>query len=171
MFFDRLGMWAAACGVLLGSTAVVSALESIDKQLLFWFGLVTTVVSLTNLVVGSSAKARQYHDLVRKFSQLESDIACSADDSEKELTALECKRLEIEAEEPPKLLVLDAICHNELLVAEGRSFDSYCDIGPIQWALSDIGDWRPGSLRTRRQKQQEKADQKAATSKAAGQPS
>jgi hypothetical protein len=167
MFYDRMGMWASACGVLLGSSVVVTTLQSLNEIALRVMALLTAIFSLINLVVGSSGKARQHHDLVRKFTKLESDIICKPTPSEQDISELECRRLEIEAEEPPKLAVLDVICHNELLVAEGRDLDDYCDVGPIQRILSDVGDWRASALRTRRQKAEEAAHKSAAKAKPA----
>lgn len=117
------------------------------------------MLSMVNLVVGSTAKAREHHDLVRRFSKLESDIICKPTPSEEEMAQLECKRIEIEADEPPKLAVLDAMCHNELLVAENASFESYSDIGFFQRLFSDLGDISPSSLRTRSQKREDQAAQ------------
>ncbi len=50
------------------------------------------------------------------------------------------KRLEIEAEEEPPLRVLDVLCHNEQVLAEGRG--QLYEIGPNQKLLSQWTDWR-----------------------------
>jgi hypothetical protein len=54
------------------------------------------------------------------------------------LAAFTARRLEIEADEPPILKVLDSVCHNELLRAMGYDKSEFYRIGVVQRMLRHI---------------------------------
>ena len=119
MFFDRLNLSASAISVIFGSAAMAAMIGGLGQGWVTAAAGIVTIISTINLVVGSSRMARLHSDLARRFIELEKKITvmgASADDAVRELCAA---RLDIEAEEPPILRVLDTLCHNELMTAMG----------------------------------------------------
>ena len=113
---------------------------------LYWtlaFSSFVALFSTIDLVVGTSEMARLHSDLARRFITLEKQLVKAGNEIEESaLNDFIAQRLEIEIEEPPKLGILDIICHNELVKAMGygddeqvklnffqRRFSHYCDIG------------------------------------------
>ena len=86
--------------------------------------LLATVLLGISLVYRVSEKASLHNDLKRRFIGLEQKmIGASEDDKEKLIPAYADERLAIEAEELPIKRVLDIICHNELMRAQGYPDD------------------------------------------------
>lgn len=117
MFFDRLNLLASAVSVIFGSAAMAAMLSDLGRGWVTAAAAVVTVVSAVNLVVGSARMARLHADLARRFVDLEKAVMLSPDAADP--SPLIAARLEIEADEPPVLAVLDCICHVELMQAMG----------------------------------------------------
>lgn len=116
IFFAVVGGSAtfAAFGTAIG--------ESMPIELRLLPAALVTVLSAADLVVGSMRKAWLHADLKRRFIEIERDLLrAGADLPDSVLVELETRRLDIETDEPPVLKVLDTICYNELLRAEGYS--------------------------------------------------
>lgn len=80
----------------------------------------TSFLLMLNWVVGLTRRANTHAKLCQRFASLEQDMmpfeknrSMGADDEER----FRRRRLEIEAEEPAKLRVIDTLCHNELCEA------------------------------------------------------
>lgn len=101
-----------------------------------------TVCSSLSLVIGFSEKARDHRDFSQQFLRLKERLIAEP------LTLALCNEIKIginriDLEEPPVLVVLEQICYNEQLNAEGlpremmtkikwyqRLFANYIDIFP-----------------------------------------
>lgn len=116
-FYDRLDQITNMLSVIFGSAAVYGVLEENLKSVALVSAGLVTVLSAINLVVGSTRKAREHWDFSRRYALLEQTML--VDPSEEALRKSCAERLAIEAEEPPTLRVLDCICHNELIRADG----------------------------------------------------
>jgi len=58
--------------------------------------------------------------LARDFGELEKQMNTAGENpTEAQFIAFTNRRIEIEEEEPPKLCVLDVLCHNELIESGG----------------------------------------------------
>jgi hypothetical protein len=139
-FFDRLDQLTNMLAVILGSAAVYGVLDADHHAVALVASGIVTIVSAVNLVVGSSQRARKHDDLARQFSALEREMIC--DESEEKLAYVKRRRLEIEAEEPPVMHVLNCICHNEQMRAEGYPKEHFASIHWWQRAFSQIVDLR-----------------------------
>lgn len=107
---------------LLLSLGAVGKIISKHPEAGAWLALVVAVVSAAEMAFGFTKKARLHNDLKRRFCSLEEDL-CQyrhAPPSEASVIALECKRLKIEADEPPTKRVLNVMCHNEVCIADER---------------------------------------------------
>lgn len=117
-FFDRMSMLNTAISLVFGSAAAASVLG--DRTILaVSSGLIVTVCSSIDLVVGSAQKARLHYDLARRFIELEKQLVAMSPEDSSALCALKQTRLSIEADEPPVYRALDLLCRNEQLAADG----------------------------------------------------
>jgi hypothetical protein len=118
-FFDRLHTLSSAASLVFGS-AVVASLLGQYTAFTAAAGVVVTVFSCADLVAGSTQKARLHWDLARRFADLEKSLIKNARPDTEAMRKMQEERLSIEADEPPVLRVLDCLCYNEMIKAEGR---------------------------------------------------
>lgn len=75
----------------------------------------------------------------------------SPEPSKEIIDGVTLKRLEIEAEEPPILRVVDILCHNELLRAQGYDptieATLYYDVSPLQRFFAPLFDIRAHNIK------------------------
>ncbi len=142
--FDRLDKLANMFSVVFGSTAVFGVMERDYQALALTAAAIVTIVSAINLVVGSSLRARDHSDLARRFVDLEKELVKEGPSLDR-LKRLKVARMDIEADEPPILRVLDCLCHNEEMRAQGYPPEQLARIGWFQALLAplvDIGEHR-----------------------------
>ena len=148
-FFDRLHSLTSALSIILGSTAVVALIKDNWDYVGIPAAALVTVLSSIDLVVGYSKKARLHERLSGKFIDLEKKIISvnEAEFSDADLAHCTQDRLNIEAEEPPAKNVLDSICHNEMLRAQGiRDASEYVRITTLQRLLAQFCDYRQNEI-------------------------
>lgn len=148
MFFDRLHKVTNGIGVVLGSAAVFTALKEIYPFLTILSAATIALFSAMDLIIGTAQMARLHTDLARRFIVLEKEMVMADEVSAETLKRLRAERLDIEAEEPPVLHVLNTICHNELMRAMGYEEGEMVRIAPIQRALAPFFDFQEHRLQT-----------------------
>jgi hypothetical protein len=137
-FFDRLDKISNMMSLIFGSVAVYGTLQkNAENVALIASGLVTVFASV-NLVLSSAIRARDHADFTRKYVELEKLMLGA--ESEERLLKVAARRLSIEAEEPPVLHVLNAICHNETMRAMGYAKEDLTKIGPLQRLVAQFFD-------------------------------
>lgn len=144
-FFDWLHNTTTFLCAVSGTATIATILGKFDQSVSISFALCVTVFSMIDLVIGSPRAARLYDDLARRFIALEKQLMLS----EKSLAALDAvtlQRLNIEAEEPPVLRVLNAVCYNEVTASLGYSRDKFIRITWFQHLFRHIMDLMPNSL-------------------------
>lgn len=146
MFFDRLHKVTNGIGVVLGSAAVFTALKEIYPFLTILSGVTIALFSALDLIIGTAQMARLHTDLARRFIQLEKAMIMVDEASTDALKSFTAERLDIEAEEPPVLHVLNTICHNELMRAMGYEEEEMVRIAPMQRFLSPFFDFKEHQL-------------------------
>lgn len=147
-FFERLGHIKDAMSVIFGSAVIYGVLKEAELQgLAVLSAVLVTILSGVDLVIGSSRMANLHHDLARRFIVLEKSLSMveAEDVTSEDVHKWTGSRLDIEAEEPPIFRVLDAMCHNELLRAEGYK-SGFVRIGFMQRLFAHIYDFSPDSL-------------------------
>lgn len=117
-FCESLDRWITFALLLLGSGAMALALRE-QQAWVLGANFVVAFLAGLKLVFGLGMKAGIHARFVSDFTRLEKRLRASA--SAEEVAAVTWERLELEASEPPAMRVLDVICHNELLTAEGYS--------------------------------------------------
>ena len=140
-FFDRLDKFTNMVSVIFGSAAVFGVMDANFKTLAIGAAAIVTITSAVNLVLGSSLRARDHADFARRFITLEKEMEINAPDAEtlKRLTTL---RLDIESDEPPVMRVLDCVCHNEQMRAQGYPPEQFAKIRWWQAFFAQIVDLR-----------------------------
>lgn len=138
-FFDRLHKISTFLAALAGTATVASVLAQAGS-LAITFAVAVAVFSVIDLVVGTAQQARLHNNLARRFFDLEKAIITCKDPSEDAIVNFKAQRLDIEANEPPPLKVLDSMCHNELLRAMGYDESRYVNIKWYQRWLSQLID-------------------------------
>lgn len=139
--FDRLDKLTNMISVVFGSAAVFGVLERQYQSLALTAAATVTIISAINLVMGSSIRARDHADFARRFVALEKELVITKP-SEEAIRQLMIKRLDIESDEPPVLRVLDCLCHNEEMRAQGYPSDQLVKIAWWQALFSPVIDIR-----------------------------
>ena len=135
-FFESLDRWTSFCLLLLGSGSVALILHENDGWAMV-AGVLVAVFSSLKLVFAYSRKAARHGRFASDFTRIEKkQIADESDQAVKEATGL---RLELEANEPPILRVLDILCHNELIRAMG--IDNPGEKVPVLWYQRLLANW------------------------------
>ena len=142
LFFDRIHRFSTFLSALFGTATVVSALAQAGSDWVIAFAIAVAIFSVIDLVIGTAQAARLHYDLARKFIDLEKSIISLKEPSDNDIANFISQRLEIEADEPPPLKVLDSICHNELLRAMGYDPSVFAGIKWYQRLFSQFMDIR-----------------------------
>ena len=102
-----------------------------------------------DLVVGTASAAHLHYDLSRQFIELERQMELAARPIDAQsLAKFTARRLEVEADEPPVLRVLDAMCHNELARAMGSERSHFARIRFYQRWLAHFFDVQDHNIKT-----------------------
>ena len=141
-FFDRLGYITNFLIIITGGGTVYGVSSESHHRLAIIFGSLAGLFSAIDLIIGCSNVARDHHDLARDFSELERQMVAAGDcPTEAQYIAFTNRRLEIEEEEPPKLCVLDVLCHNELVESGGYDEKHKRPIGRVQRFFAQFFDF------------------------------
>ncbi|MGE4528704.1 MAG: hypothetical protein AB7D00_10090 [Rhodospirillaceae bacterium] len=133
-----------------GCGAVITLLTNIGGQLApICLSSAIAIISALELILGCARKHYLHQDLSKRFKTLEAEIIDTAEPTDDDLRRWTQRRLKIEEDEPTKLSILDVMCHNELVRADGCDSDDFWEIGPIQRLLANFYDFRPDAIRKR----------------------
>jgi len=149
-FYDRLDKTSNMLSLIFGSVAIFGVLQENAKTVALVASATVTVVSSINLVIGSAQRGRDHTDLMRKYVELEKRML--GEKSEERFLEVATARLNIEAEEPPVMHVLNAICHNEMMRAMGFAKEDLPKIGPVQAFLSQFFDFCESDIQNPKRK-------------------
>lgn len=122
-FFENLHTIASALQVVAGSSAVATMVS--DHP--YWgagMAAIAAVLAALDLVVGTPRKATVHASLAQQFAELERAMVPwehrTSELDATQVTEFRQRRLRIEESEPPKLRVVDILCHNELVASSYR---------------------------------------------------
>jgi hypothetical protein len=139
MFFDHLHSFIMTGSVISGSATFFTVLSQY-KTLAMAAGAAVTLFSTIDLVFGFSKMGRLHEDLMRRCTALEKEMVREREPTAESLADFTSKRLDIETDEPPIHLVLDSMCHNELVRAMGYDESEFVRIGWFQRLLANYVD-------------------------------
>jgi hypothetical protein len=139
-FYENLRNIKNILSVIFGSATFFAVLGSAGRAFTLTAAAIVTILSTIDLVVGTSNKARLHSDLAKRFIQLEKSIIGTKEPTAENLREWIQERLEIETEEPPKLRVLDSLCHNDLCRAMGYDQSESVNVRPVQRLFAQVID-------------------------------
>ena len=136
--FCALLCFVATVGLVMGSS---------DGNWSPWVAVIpvalVSVLTGLSIVLELEEKMKKYVDLEQDFIELERQLESRRNNKTKELiTMIRDRRLHIQFREPPVLLVLNALCHNELVRAKGYPADSEVHVSFLQRLFANWFDWR-----------------------------
>lgn len=156
-FFEGCNNASNAFALILGSGTILSVLKDSSGWSISLAALVT-VFSTINLVFKTTIRAQNHHDLARRFIELEKFLVLDSP-TDAMLQQANAKRLDIEADEPPILRVVDILSHNDLLRATGydpiSEASEYYEVSFFKRLLAPLFDISPDNIRRRSPKSSE----------------
>ncbi len=145
-FFETWHRVTSGAAVLFGSAAMASLLTNTENtDLAIWAAGLVTLLASIDLVVGTARASWNHAELARRFIDLEKVmVATTASKSSYQ----ECNnaRLDIEADEPPALRVLNILCHNEQAKAEGYGDEAFYLVAGYQRLAAHFMDINDASI-------------------------
>jgi hypothetical protein len=142
-FYDRLNLATNACSIIFGSATVFALLnQRLGPEWVPYLAATVTVLSAINLIVGSTSMARLHEDLYRRFVALEKKLIAIPEEAfdNEAFVKLYGDKLDIEADEPPILRVLDCICYNEVVRATSNDSQQFIKIAWYQRLFAPLFD-------------------------------
>ena len=121
-FFEGMHAIAVALQVIAGSSAVAAVVTK-ATALAASLAAAAAVLAALDLAFGVTRRATKHASLAQQFAQLEREIVPHEHDKSVDATTVASfrqSRLEVEEHEPPKLRVIDILCHNELVTSTYR---------------------------------------------------
>lgn len=128
MFFDRMHKITVSLSLICGSATVSVALSPVGKPVVAVLAALVAVFAAIDLVFDAPQYARIHNDLSRRFIDLEKMMVGLRSLTEDDIRNFTTRRLDIEADEPPVLRILNIMCHNELARAMGYNHDALIKI-------------------------------------------
>jgi len=146
-FFDSFHNVASFLTAISGTAIFMTILtEQSNPALQMVLAAVIAIFSTIDLVISSSAKSREYEDLSRRFIALEKKIMVAENPDSKFFKSVQAEKLSIEADEPPHLRILNAVCFNETITAMGLNKDEKVKIEWYQRLFKNFADLNPGKI-------------------------
>jgi len=143
-FFATTHNWITFLVALTGTATFVTVIAELGQKAPLIAAFLVTVCSLADLIIRSPEKIRLYDELSRRFIGLDKKLLLLKKPDPDLLLQIQADILDIEADEPPPLRILNAICRNETLQAKGCKKDKI--IGQWQQRLKHFYDLNPGSI-------------------------
>lgn len=141
---------ALLLAIWLGSASIVALATEIIKDWPLWIKLLpaafVSLFSSADLVFGNEQKIWMHADFVRRFTDLERRLISPEGKKPESIVEIRDKVSEIEATEPPVLHVLNTLCRNELMRAEGFPKNRQIAVGFFQRLFSGFTDFRAHAL-------------------------
>lgn len=120
-FYEQLHHLTSLLTILMaGSVLFDLAKKGETADWLIWVSVAAALLAAVDMVIGYSKHASLHASLRERFANLEIDMVSGPADGDCWLV-YQKERLLIEKDEPAIYRVLDGLCRNELLVAEGYS--------------------------------------------------
>jgi hypothetical protein len=145
-FLDQLHKLSNFLTLLSGTGIFISVLSNLNQLWMTSAAFLIITLSLIDLVIDAPGKARLHNDLERRFLELEKCTISNKNPTQDDIISFESSRLEIEADEPPILKVLDIICHNELSRALGYDKSNFYHVSWYQSLFCQIIDIRSSKI-------------------------
>ena len=119
-YYDGRSRITNATPIILGSTVVASIITgSVNQWIVSAASALVAAVVIWDVLAATVMMSRTHWDLAKRFIALEKHLISLRDPSDDQLSEATGMYLDIEADEPPILRVLNILCFNEVILAEG----------------------------------------------------
>ena len=146
-FYESCYKTVLFIGFLSGPATVFIHETDWPDLTIFLPSMVVSVLTGLSLVFNLYQKAALHIELMRQFVELERELEAGRSHPTEELIdRVTDKRLQIEANEPAILRVLDIVCHNELSRAMGYEKKDLYEVKFHQRLLKHFFDWNPDGI-------------------------
>lgn len=124
-FFDFLHKLTMLAIIVVSSAVIADFFGSLPT-----LGVVVAILAALDMVFDYSVKARDHEFLYRRYAELDADFYARTEIGNDLLLELEGRYRRLVADEPPHYKSLNALCHNEVMIAQGQ--DTKCLV-PLRW--------------------------------------
>jgi hypothetical protein len=139
-FFEKFDRLTKVFSALAGAGALLAFIG--DNALVSKIAAsLVAVLSSLDLVINFAGSARKHDDLYRSFCNLCQDVAMITEPDDQDVAKLRRRRLQIEADEPTALDLLERRCAREEALARGRQLHPQWDLTKWQIVLSQFCVW------------------------------
>lgn len=144
-FYEQLHKITSLLTILMAGSVLFDVAKSGNTATwMVSLSVIAGLLAALDMVVGYSRCANLHSDLRARFADLEISMLQETNFNDDWLKYQNI-RLLIEKDEPPIYVALDALCRNELLVAEGfskaKDADQFAKVGRWQSATSQLFRW------------------------------
>ena len=138
--FDILEAGSNFLLLFLGSGALATtAIKFLPREASI-IGMIIAAITAMKIAIGPAYRAARHARFVESFTELESKLLFSKNDEE--VDQVIGKLLKLEAKEPPVLINLSIICHNEVAISEDQE-EYVRSLSKWQGFMARWMDWRP----------------------------
>lgn len=143
-FFECWDRFSNFISVVFGSSSVYAITQQ-NEHIAIILAVLLSVISAAALVIGFGHKARDHMDFIRQYLSLEHSLLTS-ELAQAKINEIKHELNRISYSEPPVLVVLEQICYNEQLNAEGFPKEKQSKINVIQRLFANYIDICPHHL-------------------------
>lgn len=135
-FFDTVFRVTNGASLIFGSSSLFVLLYDEGPPWVAVLPALVGVASILALVYEAPRMARLHSDLARRFIELEQKMLMAPSPDGADLNHFRAQKLVIEVDEPPIHRVLDLLCRNEMIHAEGHDKSLLYRAGPVERLLA-----------------------------------
>lgn len=152
-FFNTCHTWVLLIAFASSTATLAAFVEILPRLFQIIPSVITSIVVAIDIVVRVDQKAMNHRDLRNSFVKLqkrmekEKDGILSQTEGLQVLRDITSERLSIETKEPGTKIVLDSVCHNELVRTMGHAPSNYVKIGFLQRCFKQWFDLQSHKLR------------------------
>ena len=137
-FFDMVFRVTNGASLIFGSSTLFMLLYDKGPSWLAILPALVGAASILALVYEAPRMARLHSELARKFIELEQKMILTPSPDESDLSQFKAQKLAIEVDEPPIHRVLDLLCRNEMILAEGHDESQLYRASPCERLTSQV---------------------------------
>ena len=141
-FFETMHTVSSALQVIAGSSAFAVLVGGISTEVAAALTAAVALLAALDLTIGTTRRATLHAGLAQQFAQLEREMVPREGDTDVDAATADAfrqRRLEIEEAEPPKLRVIDILCHNELVTSTYTHWKVY-PVGCVRYVVGHVLD-------------------------------
>ena len=137
-FFDSASRATSGASLIFGSSTLFLLLYDKGPSWLAILPALVGAASIIALVCETPRMARLHSELARRFIELEQKMMLAESPDESDLRQFKARKLAIEVDEPPIHRVLDLLCRNEMILAEGHDESQLYRASPYERLTAQV---------------------------------